>query len=155
MRAVQRGSATCRRRVQRRERHARERAQRHAASGHVDHGQRGDSFSMPVTRSPSWRERDHEVMEVVLELGDDDAGALGDDADPPAVRVGIDDADEAAGLVARVPVSVRSGARVAAAAELRVERVVVDREPVAGECGNELDRAAASCTTRCGRGSAR
>ena len=47
------------------------------------------------------------------------------------------------------------GPGVPAAAELRVERVVVDREADRGQRVDELDLAAASCTTRSARGSAR
>ena len=74
-----------------RERHAR-RACRSgiAASGQVDHGQRYDVFSHDTTFSPSWPQRDHEVVEVVFELGDDDAGLDGVHPDPPPVRVGVE-----------------------------------------------------------------
>ena len=59
-----------------------------AASGHVDHGQRYDAFSHDEHVLAVVAERDDEMVEVVLELGDDDAGLGGVHPDPAPVRVG-------------------------------------------------------------------
>ena len=60
-----------------------------AASGHVDHGQRSERLAR-LDPLAVVAQGDHEVVEVVLEVGHHDSGLERDDADPPAVRVGVE-----------------------------------------------------------------
>ena len=77
-----------------------------AASGHVDHGQRYDAFSHDEHALAVVPQRDGEVVEVVLELGHDDARLGRAHADAAPVRVGVEiEVGSGAGAHARIPVA--------------------------------------------------
>ena len=61
-----------------------------AASGHVDHGHRSDVGLHRLDPLAVVAQRDHEVVEVVLEVGFHDARLDRDDPDTPPVGVGIE-----------------------------------------------------------------